>query len=135
MDKIPLIGFGIGGSGRGATHGIGLSPEAREGLQWAGEDEWKRIIYEIGPILGMMYIAFRVLLVVWLFRCAMKAVNRTSNPLPLLLIAFIGPIFAVWYINHIGSVHGYGFLFAGFCMAANQLGKRTPPSERTVWSD
>lgn len=107
------IGYGIGSTSRGATS-FGI-----QAFCWAGEDEWRRIISEIGPFIGTLYIILRLWIVLWLFQNALLAVRRSNNPLPLLAIVYIGPIIAVWYLTTIGSVHGYGWWYAGFCYALN----------------
>lgn len=124
---VSVLGYGIGYTGRGAEY-LGTNVPYR----WAGEDEWRRIIAEVGPIFGLLYISYRAMLVIWLFGNAIKATRKSSNPLPIILISYIGPIIFIWYITHIGSVHGYGWLFAGFCAAANHLGL-AETDKRSVW--
>lgn len=112
------IGYGIGTTSRGAAS-FGV-----EAFRLAGEDEWRRILSEVGPFMGPLYIFLRLWLVLWLFKNAILAVRTSNNPFPLLAIIYIGPIIAVWYLTTIGSVNGYGWWFAGFCLAVNrQLGQ------------
>ncbi|UCG34860.1 MAG: hypothetical protein JSW17_05035 [Candidatus Omnitrophota bacterium] len=127
---VPFFGYGLGLSTR-ATAVMGV--EGKNIFRWTGEDEWRRIIVEAGPFFGLIYILYRTMLVIYLLRGAIKATRRSNNPLPLALIGYIGVILLIWYITRIGSVHGYGWLFAGFCMAANRLGERVSEGERSVW--
>ena len=117
------------------TNAIPMAPDFGYGLGWFGnafanrsflaiyaEDDWSRNIFELGPVIGVLFISFRITLVVWLIKSALKAVKRAHNPLPLLLLGFIGIILLQGQITGHGSVNGYGWLFAGFCMAANRIG-------------
>ncbi len=124
------LGYGIGTTSRGGT---ALGGQA---FRWAGENEWRRIISEIGPFFGILYIALRVWLLLWLLKGAIRAVRCYNHPWPLLFIAYIGPIVAVWYINTIGSVHGYGWFFAGICCALNHqtLGKASSNGVSYKWT-
>ena len=131
--NVPSFGYGIGGSSR-ASKVLIQRAGGKPYPGVAGEDEWRRTVAEVGPLFGLIYIGYRIMLVFWLFRGAVNATRRSGNPLPLLLISYIGTIILVWYITHIGTVHGYGFLFAGFCAAANNLGKEAPEEKTTVWS-
>jgi hypothetical protein len=132
LGRVPLLGYGIGVSGRGSQYLKNQSDVLQE-EEWenlfserrvsAGEEEWPRIIYELGSIFGVMFIIYRLSLVKWLFSGAVKAGKRSGNPFPILLVGCISMIIAVWYICHISPVNGLGWLFAGFCVAANRLGE------------
>jgi len=125
ISRTPLLGQGIGSHTSG---GAALATGSRED---AGiEDEWTRIVVETGPAFGLLYITFRILLVVWLFMGAVKATHLSSNPLPLLLLAFIGSVVLVWAITNYGTEMGYAWLFIGFCIAANKLRSK----EMAVWA-
>jgi hypothetical protein len=125
ITNTPTLGTGIG------LHTSGGATLA-SGERAAGtiEDEWSRIIVETGLIFGPIYIAFRILLVLWLFRGAVRATRLSSNPLPLLMLAFIGGIVLAWSITNYGTEMGYAWLFIGFCIVANKLGGK----EHGVWS-
>lgn len=131
--SVPFLGYGIGFTTRGAE-ALGVRAGVNVPCAWAGEDEWRRIMSEVGPLFGVIYISYRIMLAVWLSLNAVKATYRSNNPLPLLMISYIGVIIIVWYMTTIGTVHGYGWLFAGFCAAANRLGQTTPEGKRGVWS-
>lgn len=120
---VPLFGYGLGFNTRGAK-ALGVDPKnVYEDWNTGGEYEWRFVIIDAGPIFGLLYIIFRIILTAWIFLNAIKAVRRSNNPLPILLACYIGSIILIWYITRNGTVNGYGWLFAGFCIAANQLGK------------
>jgi hypothetical protein len=117
LPRSSLLGYGVGiGSNAGAV----LHSGARKML--LSEMELPRIVDEAG-IFGIMYITFRVWLTGNLFWGAIVATRRSNNPLPLLLFSYEGVTMLVGAITMQGTINGYGWLFAGFCLAANQLGK------------
>jgi len=127
ISRTPFLGFGIGCQ----TAGGGALSTGRRTYGEGLENEWARIFVEVGPLFGIIYIAYRIILVMWLFIGAVRATNFSSNPLPLLMVAFISSILLLWSITNYGTEMGYAWLFAGYCIAANKLGGRTD----SVWSD
>lgn len=114
--QVPLIGLGLGLGGNARSQ-LGLD------LPVAIEDDWSRNIVELGPFVGLAFIFFRVALVIWLFNNAVKATTHSSTLLPILLTTFTATIFINGLLTGHGSVNGYGWLFAGFSIAANNLGQ------------
>ena len=97
-----------------------------------GEDEWSRIILEVG-VVGIFYILYRIWLLYYIGRAALIATRRSRNPLPLIFFGFIFLVLLNSQITLQGTINGYGWLFAGFCMAANRLGTRKS-KEEGLWS-
>lgn len=127
-DDTPLIGYGVGyGTGGGAKLATGQIKLI------LAENDWHRIMLESGLVFGLLYIAYRVLFTLWLFVEAMNATRRANNPLPLLLFGFIGIVILDGQMTMQGTVNGYAWLFAGFVMAANRLGRRSD-SETNPWA-
>tara|TARA_B100001248_G_scaffold241598_1_gene208342 strand:+ start:14236 stop:15702 length:1467 start_codon:yes stop_codon:yes gene_type:complete len=83
LPQIPLIGYGIGlGSNVGAkltTGKVGFT---------LGEYEWTRTMSELGPILGMGFILYRVVLTFFVFAAAYSALKR-GNSLPILIFSAV----------------------------------------------
>jgi hypothetical protein len=126
LQHISLLGTGLGSctnAGFALSNGKGFA---------MGEDEWSRIIVETG-FLGIFYILYRCWLVFYIFRAAIVATRRSRNPAPLTFICFIGLILLNGQITLQGTINGFGWLFAGFCMAANRLGTRKA-KEDGLWS-
>lgn len=81
LGKAPFLGYGLGvGTNAGAKFLTG-----RSGFLLT-EGEWSRIFLEIGPILGIAYVALRCALVIWIGLLCLKSV-RLGNVLPLLLFS------------------------------------------------
>lgn len=84
FSKIELTGVGVGmGSNVAAKM---LTGEV--GFLFA-EDEFSRIMIELGPILGVIYIFYRALLFFYVFKYAYKAM-KARNVLPILLVGSSG---------------------------------------------
>jgi len=143
MPQVDVLGNGLGLGGNAANI------EKLQGNLPEAEDDWSRNIVDLGPVLGLLYIIYRIAFVAWLVRGAARASRLYDDPLPVLLISFIGIILLYGQITGQGSINCYGWLFAGFCMAANagrltESGPETPgangaygamPGARgTVWS-
>ena len=110
----PFFGVGIGSASRGGyVLGAGSTKS---------EHEWNNHISEAGMVFGLMYIAFRIALVLWLFRNAVRAARAADDPTPVILLAFSSPTILFWYLTTKGQVHAYGWLLAGLCIAANRAG-------------
>ncbi len=96
----------------------------------AAESDWGRQVIELGPVLGLLFIVFRVAFVIWLGQEAVAATVRSSDPLPLILFAFIGVDLFSGQITGHGTVNGYAWLFAGFCMSINRRGADSNQSRK-----
>jgi hypothetical protein len=114
----PLLGYGLGTFGNAfvVTNSWSLLPQSV-----IVEDDWARNVAELGPIWGLLYITFRIALVLWLVRGAIAATRRSSNPMPLLFAAFCGILLLTAQITGHGTVNGFAWLYVGFCIAANRL--------------
>jgi hypothetical protein len=85
MARTPIFGSGIGvGSNVGARL---LSGQV--GFLLA-EDEWNKIILELGPLLGAIFIGFRFFLTCYLALVGIRALLTHGDPLPVLLFAATG---------------------------------------------
>jgi len=115
LSQAPHFGYGIGWFGNAFASQTVFALYA--------EDDWSRNIFELGPVIGLLFIGLRIAFVFWLTKSAVRTAKHVGNPLPLLLVGFIGVILLQGQVTGHGSINGYGWLFAGFCMAANRLGQ------------
>jgi hypothetical protein len=82
MQTAPLLGYGIGtGSNVGARLTSGTV-----GFMLA-EEEWGKVLLELGPVLGAAFILFRIVLTGWLGWLAWHALRENRNALPILFFA------------------------------------------------
>ena len=121
----PPGGYGLGSAGNAAWQ-MGnpneLVPFATRDQISAAETDWGRHILELGPIFGCCFIAFRIVFVISLFNRAFAASRRSGRAFPLLLCLYVGPMLLQGQITGNGTLNGYGWVFAGFCMAASERG-------------
>ena len=112
MARAPLFGSGIGvGSNVGARLLSG-----RVGFLLA-EDEWSKVILELGPLLGPAFLLLRVALTAYLGIVALRTLLVEREPLPLLLFAAVG--FAVLqYQWGPPTVLGFAVFGSGLVLAA-----------------
>ncbi len=114
MEKAPILGAGLGvGTNVGARVLSG-----QYGFLLA-EGEWARVILELGPVLGMAYLAIRVILCIMIFRTAVAAA-RVGNPLPMLLFGSCAMLLTIGQFSQSATL-GFAVLGSGLCLAAANL--------------
>jgi len=106
--RVPLFGLGVGISSNLATE--------HKNFEAPVEQEWERVIYEIGPITGFLYLAFRAALSFKVFSSGYTAL-RSNNSMCILL----GAACALDLLNNNlrqVTTCGYVSICAGLCFAA-----------------
>jgi hypothetical protein len=116
FDDMPLFGHGIGTAGNGAVN-MGVKFNGVSVLKLAEED-WSRHVIELGPVLGLVFILFRASFGIWLGLRALRSAIAAADPLPALLFAFCSVALVHGQITGHGLVNGFGWMFAGVCMAS-----------------
>ena len=114
MGTTPVVGYGLGLAGN-ASLTLGVVIPGFHG--WA-ETDWARHIVDLGPILGVGFIVYRIIFVAWLGRACLAGARAAADPLPILWFAFVGVELLYGQITGHGTVNGYGWLFTGLCLAA-----------------
>lgn len=122
LGDTPLGGYLLGLGGNAASQLDWVQrPEAAYNWQgygaWA-EGGWSRHIIELGPLLGLCFIGFRVFLTLWLARKAVRAARRTGNVTALIVFGFVGIVLLQGQITGHGTINGFAWLFVGLCLAA-----------------
>jgi hypothetical protein len=105
IERTPTFGYGIGvGTNVGASLLSG-----RTGFLLA-EDEWGRLIMELGPLLGVAFIIFRICLTGFLGLVAFRALRQNNDLMPMLIFSAVA-----WVImmNQWGQATQLGFAVAG----------------------
>ena len=112
IGKGDILGAGLGlGSGGG---------QALAGVAGTYEYETPRVIWETG-FLGLVYLIYRWCMSLWLAVDSVRASIRSSNLLPLLLVSFVLQMLPVGQMTGNATCVYYGWMFAGFTIAANRL--------------
>ena len=116
----PVVGYGLGYGTSGGT----LLATGKIGIVLP-EDEWSRVIMEVGPAFGFLYIGYRIFFTLIIFgRCIRCA--QADNLLPMILLGFIGFYLLAGNITQTGTVHGYNWIFVGLTMAAARKPTQKP---------
>lgn len=112
IDQAPFFGYGVGvGSNVGSrlihgSMGFGLA-----------EEEWGKVLLELGPLLGIAFIGFRIWLTVHLGKESWRALRYERNALPLLIWSalMIAILQGQWAPP---TVLGFSVLGGGFILGA-----------------
>ena len=116
LDKTPFLGAGIGSSGNAAAS---INPRLVR-----TEDEWSRHIIELGPIFGVLFICYRILLAIFLFIASLIHARKYSNPTPFILLSFIGLIIFYGQLTGNGLGCGYSWFFIGLILNRIKVGQK-----------
>lgn len=107
----PLLGGGLGrGTNAGAQMAVG---KVDFGM---GEDEWSRLLLESGPLVGLLFIGWRVALVFFLARICIREV-KAGNALPFFLLGAHGMTILNGQWGQPTTL-GFAALGGGLCLAA-----------------
>lgn len=116
LGQMPLFGYGVGMAGNGAVN-MGVMINGQSVLKLAEED-WSRHVIELGPILALCFIAYRVSFAAWLGLHAVKGTLQSGEILPVLLYAYVAVALTEGQLTGHGLVNGFGWIYVGVCMAA-----------------
>ena len=107
----PLLGYGIGMAGNAAQQ---LAMSTGMPLKYSAETDWARHMVDLGPVVGVFFMTFRIALV---FAVARRVVNSRSV-LATLLFGYLGYELLLGQITGHGTINGYAWMFVGFTLAA-----------------
>jgi len=114
------------GAGVGVGSNVGARLLAgRMGFLLA-EDEWTKVILELGPVLGALFIAFRITLTVWLGRVALLALRRDGEALPLLIFSATGTALLLYQWAP-PTLLGFAVVGGGLVLAAAKPDREARP--------
>jgi hypothetical protein len=116
LGQMPLLGYGVGMAGNGAVN-MGVMINGQSVLKLAEED-WSRHVIELGPLLAILFIAYRVSFAVWLGLRAFKGSRQTGESLPVLLFVYVAVALMEGQLTGHGLVNGFGWIYVGVCMVA-----------------
>jgi len=107
-----LMGFGIGMGGNAA--GLSAAKSGGTELPFYAETDWARHIVDLGPIVGLVFMVFRIGLVV----AVARRVMASASVLATLLLGYLGYELLAGQITGQGTINGFVWLFTGFTLAA-----------------
>ena len=106
--RVPLFGLGVGSTSNLAV--------ATKGSLVDVEGEWERVVYEIGPLTGFLYLAFRAALSLRLIVAGLMAL-RAGNYLCLLFASACAAEILSGNVRQV-TTYGYTCVCCGLCLAA-----------------
>lgn len=118
LPEVPALGYGLGAGTTTVVRALELP------VFWLGEAELERVIWELGPIMGMLVIGLRWAFALWLVVEAFAAARRGSG-------GAVAPaaLAAIWLHNSwlsYSSVVGFQVWFiTGMALALLRLAART----------
>ena len=113
----PLAGYGLGLGGNAAN----ILKASNTATVPYSETDWAHQIVDLGPVLGILFVLYRVLFTAWLAVEVVEGTRRTRNPLPALLFGYVGIVLLQGQITGNGVENGFCWLYLGFCMAACRM--------------
>lgn len=118
FDTTPFFGYGMGLAGNAST----VLDQTVNGMLpiSLAESDWSRHFVDMGPLLAMLFIVFRITFVLQLGIQALASTRQSRHPMPVLLFGYVGIVLLYGQITGHGSISGYVWLFTGFLMAAIQ---------------
>jgi hypothetical protein len=125
LDEVPWLGNGIG---LGTTVAGGLLYGERTFI--LAENEWLRIVKESGPILGFLYLALRVAIVISMGLSARRALDH-ENPTPMLLFCATFPAVLNGQFG-VTTILGFATFSAGLCFASTRVSAAETSSSPAV---
>jgi hypothetical protein len=114
MQDAPALGYGLGLGGNGRTY-LGSGAAALLGFV-ESESDWSRHIVDLGPLVGLMFILYRIAFTASLGWSAVRATRRTGSAFPLLLFGYVGIGLFYGQLTGNGTVGGFLWLFTGLCL-------------------
>lgn len=125
FDDTPLLGYflGLGGNAANQLEWVQLPGAA---LMWTGygawaEDGWSRHIVDLGPIIGILFICFRISFTLWLGVKVVRIARRTGNIAPIILFGYVGFLLLQGQITGHGTINGFAWFFVGLCLASTRI--------------
>jgi hypothetical protein len=116
MTSAPLQGYGLGLGGNGRSYFT--SADANLLARIAAESDWSRHIVDLGPLVGVLFIIYRIAFTGLLLAQVLKATRAASKPFPLLLFGYVGIGLFYGQLTGHGIVGGFLWLYLGLCMAS-----------------
>lgn len=116
VDHAPFLGYGIGMGSNMASQRL------PGGLQPLGEGSWEITIGELGPVLGLGLLLWRVTFAIWIFSLSIKAALM-RNVIPMI---FLGATFLPVISGQITQPTALGFVV--MCAGLNLAALNSAPS-------
>jgi len=113
---VPLWGLGLG---IGSNAGAFLMSGARGFV--TAESEWQSVMAEAGPLLGSVFIVYRIFLSVSILYVSFAVFRKKGIIIPVIFSAMVFMLFLNGQITKQGTSMYFAWFFIGLAMAANRI--------------
>lgn len=121
IDDTPFLGYGMGiATNAGQTILSGKQTYA------FAEYEWPRIVQELGPIYGLLFIVFRIWLFLWLVGRSLRTNLQTGDPSSLIMFGFVGYLVLVGQITAQNQLLSFSWFSVGLVLALSRQVPNSP---------
>jgi hypothetical protein len=124
IPETPILGDGLGLGGNGRTYLKGSDAVPFYATQ--SETDWARHIVDMGVLVGIAFIFYRVLFFFHLLLETLRATRLSSSPFPMLLFGYAGVGLLNGQLTGHGTVGGFLWLFIGLAMASCRIALEHP---------
>jgi hypothetical protein len=123
----PLLGYGMGA---GSNAGSYVANKGELVYWQLGEYEWPRMIQELGPIVGLAFIAFRVWAFIWLGWLALSSNRKWGDASALIMFGFAGYLVLDGTITGQNQILSFCWFSVGITLALSRRPLITLPAPR-----
>ncbi len=109
FELVPLQGYGIGYASNAFSGTLGTFINI--------ENDLSRNLFELGPIMGFIYIIFRYVLAIYIMFLGVSQVKKNNSYLTVCLASFTAVNLIIGTVTGHGSVHGFTWIFLGLTLA------------------
>ncbi len=114
--EVPTFGYGLGYGGN-ASQILGATVDGVSPGKLV-EADFSRHMVDLGPVFGIVYIGYRIAVVVWLAWLVVQATRSDADPVAMLLFAYVSYTVIFNQLTGNGTINLFGWLFTGLCIAA-----------------
>jgi hypothetical protein len=115
----PFIGLGIGVGSNGGAY---ISSGQRDFT--IAENEWTRVIFELGPLFGSVMLLSRVVIIVITGWMCLQSLIRHRDASGLIALSFVAPVFLVGQISSQNQIMAISWFGLGICLCFANSGYR-----------
>ncbi len=127
LSETPVLGAGMGAGSNAASYLVNNGTV----VDWyLGEYEWPRIIQELGPVVGLAFIAFRVWVFLWLGWLALQKNRQTGDASALVMFGFSSYLVVLGQVVAQNQLLSFCWFSVGITLALSRIPRawaRLPP--------
>lgn len=119
LEEAPIFGFGLGA---GTNMAAGFLPSGTSMFSFY-ENEWPRMIAELGPAIGLFILGLRIMLTIWVGMKALLANHRWNQPAGLILFGYSGIVLLNGQVTLQNQLLSFCWISVGLVLAFSKKSK------------